>query len=113
MERIRTLGALVAILAILGAETASAAPARKYERGPEKVTIGAQNGQQGYWVEYEEYTYESAADRLAAAAKGKLTAAELATLAAKVKKGGKTFTVAEINNQINAIVKARPKAKKK
>ncbi|MBM3270209.1 MAG: hypothetical protein FJZ01_21450 [Candidatus Sericytochromatia bacterium] len=95
---------------LAGADLAEAAT-KRYERGPEKVTVATEKGQPGVWVEYEQYTYESAADRIAGAAKGKLTDAELARLQADVKKGGKSLTAAEVQAKINAIVAARPKPK--
>lgn len=49
--------------AILGT-AASAWAAIRIERGNESITPGTNNGEEGFWVEYDEYYYESLVDRL-------------------------------------------------
>ncbi len=52
-------------LAVTIAGTATAAMAAvRIERGAESLTPGTNNGEEGYWVEYTEYTYESLTERL-------------------------------------------------
>lgn len=51
---------LVLAAAIAGTASVAAAATQRIERGAETITPGTQNGEEGYWVEFEEYTYEEA-----------------------------------------------------
>ncbi len=100
-----------AALVLLGTDTALAAE-KRFERGPENVTVTTQNGQQGYWIEYEEYTFEHSDEKIAEIAAGKLTQAELENLIRTIRRGAKTVTEAEVRAKVAAIVKDRKKAGK-
>lgn len=108
MTGIRATLAVGTALFMLGANAAFA-DVKRVERGPEKVTVATEKGQQGFWIEYEQYTYEGAKERIASIAGGKLTQAELSSLAAQINRGGKSLSVAEVQGKVNAMIKARPK----
>jgi hypothetical protein len=82
---------------------------KRYERGPEKVTVGTDKGKEGYWIEYETYTFESAAEKLAELDGGRLKPAEFATLAQQLKKSKTSLAASEIEKRIMAIIATRPK----
>lgn len=63
MKHLGRVAALAISCAILGTAASSWAAVR-IERGNESITQGTNNGEEGYWVEYDEYYYESLLDRL-------------------------------------------------
>ncbi len=63
MKHLGRIAALAISCAILGTAMNSQAAVR-IERGSESITQGSNNGEEGYWVEYDEYYYESLVERL-------------------------------------------------
>ncbi|MBM3276000.1 MAG: hypothetical protein FJZ00_12670 [Candidatus Sericytochromatia bacterium] len=96
------------VFTVLLPDTAQAGT-KRYERGAERVTVGSDKGQEGYWIEYEEYMFESAAEKLAELDGGRLKPAELAALTQQIRKSKATLTSGEIEKRIRAIIAARPK----
>lgn len=54
------LPALVLACAIAGTASVAWAAQTRIERGAETITPGTNNGEEGYWVEWDEYTYTEA-----------------------------------------------------
>ncbi len=87
------VGGMIGVVAGPGA--AWAVPDEKVERGPITVTPGTQDGKKGYFVEYDEYTYESIQDALRKL-DPQLSEAERAALAAELVKSGRSVSEKEM-----------------
>jgi len=90
--------AAFALAGALAATTGTAfAGERVIERSEGTTTPGTSNGQEGYWIEYTEWTYEEAADLFNQLAnEAGLTDAERAAALAAWQASGKSMTTAEL-----------------
>jgi hypothetical protein len=89
VSRIMRLGALALAGTLVGTMPAAWAETR-VERSDPTMTPGENNGQTGYWIEYEEYTFESFTGAIREAAGGTLTNDQIAALADYLRRIGKT-----------------------
>lgn len=99
LSRTNRIAGLVVAAAIAGSASVAWAATQRIERSAETITPGTDKGQEGYWVEYEEYTYEDALSVFNDLA-GSLSDADRKAAEAELKKLGKTPTLAELKRLI-------------